>query len=420
MRLLYLCSDFGIDPRGAKGASIHLRAITRALAERSHEVWLLSPKGAPADGAPVRALLPGGCPPVEQAARMLKQWLSEHELSDSAAREFRPLIYNAWVREPAQQMLRTNPPEAIVERLSLFGHVGVDLANAFDVPLILEVNAPLTEEATRYRSLEMGGLAASIERRVYQRADAVMAVSEALADHLVADGVDREKIHVVPNGADIDVFAAAPSRDECRAKLGLGDEFTIGFVGSLKAWHGVDVLLAAFEMMRRRGTDARLVIVGTGPCETALREQAARFGLNGAVSFTGAVAHEEIPALLGAMDVAAAPFRDAPGFYFSPIKLFEYMAAGTCVVASRLGQIAEVIEDGVTGLLCDPGDPKALAAALERARRSVELRSSLGEAASDAARSRHTWARAAEEVSRIVEHAVQRRSRHAEPAAASG
>lgn len=416
MRLLYVCSDFGIAPSGTKGASVHLRAITRALCDLGHEVLLLSPKNAPDEANtpgcgnrdhPVRPLLPGGCPPAEQTGRLLKRWLQDRGLRDSVARELRPLIYNAWVHGQALEALRSDPPDAIVERLSLFGHVGIDLAEALNVPLITEVNAPLVEEARTFRSLQLMDLAREIEQRVLFRADAVITVSAVLADKLAGTGVSRQKLHVIPNGVDVALFDGAPSREVCRTKLGFVDEFVIGFAGSLKEWHGVDVLLSAFALLRLDDPSARLLIVGTGPGESRLREKAAEMNMGEAVIFTGAVPHDRVPDLLRAMDVAVAPFCRVDSFYFSPIKLFEYMVSGTCVVASRLGQMTEVIQDGVNGFLFVAGDERDLCSVLDKARQSPDLRQRLGSQAAQTARARYTWSHTARATSSVIKACVE-------------
>ncbi|MBI4717173.1 MAG: glycosyltransferase family 4 protein [Planctomycetes bacterium] len=401
MRVLYVCSDHGVKPDGVKGASVHLRAITAGLARLGHEVQVLSPNGAPGGDHPAPAVLPDA-PGISAAVRPLKNWLLEHGLDEGVAREFRSLLYNAWANEQAPAAMANRPPEAIVERLSLFSHLGLDLATAFDVPLVVEVNAPLTKEAAEFRSLHLRSLAGEIERRVLERADRVVVVSAALRERLTAKGVHPDKIHVVPNGVDVHAFSAAPPRQECRAALGLRDEFVVGFAGSLKAWHGVDVLLAAFRETWRRDSKARLVIVGTGPAEPMLRQMADTLGLCGAVIFTGAVPHERVPALLAAMDVAVAPFRAVEDFYFSPIKLFEYMASGACVVASRLGQIQEVIKHEVSGLLCAPDDVSALAASLETARRSPALRARLSASARATVETGYTWKHTAGRVEQVL------------------
>jgi glycosyltransferase involved in cell wall biosynthesis len=132
-------------------------------------------------------------------------------------------------------------------------------------------------------------------------------------------------------------------------------------------------------------------------------------GIAESVTFTGAVSHDRVPELLRAMDVAVAPFRRMEGFYFSPIKLFEYMASGTCVIASRLGQISQVIEDGSSGLLCEPDDISDLHAKLQRVRQSVDLRERLANRALRVVRQHHTWRHAAERTCEITQRAIENR-----------
>jgi glycosyltransferase involved in cell wall biosynthesis len=408
MRLLYLCSDFGIDPAGTKGASVHLRAITQGLADLGCEIRLLSPKAGPGDDHPAKRILPAGCPPVDQCGRLLKGWMTDRGLGDGLAKELRPLLYNAWVLESAKAALAAQPVDVIIERLSLLGHVGIDLADALRVPLIVEVNALLTDEARQFRSLQLGGLADEIERRVLTRADAVLPVSRQLADQIAARGVPREKLHVIPNGADVQRFAAAPAKATCRAQLGLGQRFVAGFVGSLKPWHGADVLLAAFARVLAEEPEARLLVVGDGPEAAGLRELAQRLEIASAVVFIGAVEHDKVPLYLRAMDVAAAPYCPLDGFYFSPIKLFEYMAAGTSVVASDIGQCRDVIDSERNGLLCPPGDDGALSAALLRLARAPELRDRLAADAFQTVISQYTWRRAAEQTLEVVQVVLTR------------
>jgi glycosyltransferase involved in cell wall biosynthesis len=410
VRLLYLCSDFGIDPGGTKGASIHLRAITKALAELGHDVRLLSPKDGPAAPHPARRLLAAGCPPADESSRILKAWMLSRDLGDGLARELRPLVYNAWALERAAALLRSEPVDAIVERLSLHGHLGLDLAEALGVPHVVEVNALLTVEAARFRGLQLPEIAETIETRVLQRADAIVAVSEALAEQIAARGVSRDVIHVVPNGADIEHFANAPSRAECRTRLNLGaEDFVVGFLGTLKPWHGADALVDAFARLAARIAGARLLIVGSGPEESRLAGLAESLGVADRCVFVGAVEHSRVPELLAAIDVATAPYREMDGFYFSPIKLFEYMAAGTCVIASNIGQIHDIIEHERSGLLCPPGDVPALAAALERVHSRPDLRGRLAEAGRQKAIREHSWTAAGRKVEAAIEAAIARR-----------
>lgn len=412
MRILYVCTDFGIAPGGVKGASIHLRSITNALREVGHQVELLCARDGGEERADLSAALAKERSAAESAGQLLHRWLVDHELSPAPASESRSLLFNAGAFRSCVETLRESPPDIIIERHCMLGHLGLDLARELGIPLLLEVNAPITREASTYRSVYNVSLATEIEARVLRDADGVVAVSSQLKNELVAAGVEASKIEVIPNGFDPAAFTDLPSLDECRARLGLSGRRVIGFAGSLKLWHGCDVLLQAFEKIAARDAEAHLLIVGTGPAERELRETARQLGLSERVRFTGGVDHSEIPSLLGAMDVAVAPFRSVEKFYFSPIKLFEYMAANRCVVASRLGQIAEVIEDGVTGLLCEPDDPEDLVSKLRWALRSKSARMQLGERAGAVARERFTWTRAARATEALAGRLVERRRGH--------
>lgn len=402
MKLLYVCSDFGITPTGTKGASIHLRAITRALSDLGHRVDLLSPHPGPGGDHPAYSLLATDLAGPPAASGDLRRWLKGHGLPHSVAGEMRSLLYNDWAVPRALGVLEQDPPDAIVERLSLMSHVGLDLSRDLKCPLLVEVNALLSREAKQFRQLEMVSLAERIEHRVLQRADAVMVVSKQLGASLADFGVAPSKIHVIPNGAEIEAFDPEDDGHLIRDALQLGEAFVVGFVGSLKIWHGVDVLISGFKMLHDRDAGAKLLIVGTGPTEQSLREQADEMGLGESVVFTGAVDHADIPKHLSAMDVTTAPFRTVDAFYFSPIKLFEYMAAGRCVVASQLGQIEDVIADGENGVLCRPDDAESLADALITLWSDPDLRRRMASMARDCAERDYTWRMAATTTSDLI------------------
>jgi len=151
-------------------------------------------------------------------------------------------------------------------------------------------------------------------------------------------------------------------------------------------------------MLRRHVANARLLVVGDGPERSRLEGDLAQRGLRESAVFTGAVAPDVVPGLLASMDVAVAPYPELANFYFSPLKVYEYMAAGLPIVASRVGQLAELLRHEETGLLCPPGDAPALASALERLRGDGDLRKRLGFAARATAVQKHTWAAVARRI----------------------
>ena len=263
----------------------------------------------------------------------------------------------------------------------------MDFAQARGIPGLLEVNAPLIEEQSAHRQLIDRPSALRVAEHVFARASALIAVSHEVADYLERFPKARGRIHVLPNGVNPDRFRPEV-RPSCPSRPGI---FTIGFVGSLKPWHGLATLVEAFFLLRQSGPDCRLLIVGEGPERERLTDDLSRRGLLEATHLTGAVSPADVPGLLASMDVAVAPYPQLPHFYFSPLKVFEYMAAGRPVVASRIGQLADLIDDGVNGLLCPPGNAAALAGALERLRQDGQLRERLGETARAHMLGEHTW-----------------------------
>ena len=372
MRILYVCADFGVPVYGHKGASIHLRAMARAFAQSGHDIHILSPaierEGNLEFDLPVSA-------PVSMAAhqpaldllRKADKAMGTTSTGHPArtGHEVRNVLFNQLLAGAADAW-RAFGADFVYERYALFGWGGLAFARALGVPHVLEVNAPLCLEQERARGLHMGDVARAVEARVWSGTDAVLAVSEELAAFIRDAGTPAERVHVLANGVDVEKFAAAAGRGRAvRAELGLGAGPVIGFVGSLKSWHGTDVLLEAFATLRPRWPEARLLIVGDGPMAESLRALAQERNLGAAAVFTGAVDHARIPELLDAMDFTVAPYRAASDFYFSPMKIYESLAAGRPVVASNLGQVAQLIEAGYVEPAA-PGDTASLAAAMER------------------------------------------------------
>jgi glycosyltransferase involved in cell wall biosynthesis len=413
MKILYLCFDSGIDLSGVKGASIHVRSFVRALTELGHEVIVVgtrvnSPEsfetltGAPVLRAPLsprsRALLT-----ALKAKRFLTPGLG-------SARDLVRAFHNIEFFRVAEKCVSRLLPNFIYERYSLWGTAGQRLARSHAIPLLLEVNSPLAYEEQKYRGGSvLRPLARWVERRTWRGADLLVAVSQALSSHFEDAGVRVGKVQILSNAVDTQLFNPEANDDSLRSRLKLDGRFVVGFVGSFKAWHGVSFLLEAFRQLRE-DTSYHLLLVGDGPMRPALEQEAGRVGLREAVTFVGNVPHEEVPRYLALMDLAVAPYPALEDFYFSPLKLFEYMAGSRAIVASRVGQVAEVIADGRTGLLYEPGNQEALIACIRRLRGDETLRKELGQNARMAC-SMSTWRRNAERVVHWVEPILQHSAR---------
>ena len=405
MNVAYLCADRGIPVLGFKGASVHVREMVCAFARTGHEVTLFCTQRGAGNPAP-----PGSClelPTQDDSARIAA--LAE-ELGVSAAaadktlrRELERLAQDralpAWVLASLNAMGRV--PDLLYERYSLFHRAGVEIAAALGIPHILEVNAPLVEEQAQFRGLAQRELAERTEREVFARADHVVAVSAAMKGYVMRQGVPEARVTVLPNGVDGGRFHPGVDGRELRARHGLGEHPVIGFVGSLKPWHGIDLLLDAFRSVRERHPEARLLVVGDGPAMDELRLRAASAPFAGSVELAGHVAHGEVPAYLAAMDVTVAPYQPREEFYFSPMKVIESMAAGRPVVAPRIGQIEELVRDGVEGRLYRPGDTAACAAAVCELLDDAGSRREMGRRAAHRAHCDFAWEANAERVAAL-------------------
>ena len=397
MKILYLCSDAGIPVLGRKGASVHVREMVGAFARAGHQVVLAapvlnkSPWEKPAEvNANVLHLRPAAS--AQSVAQHVRDYFQQLGLDSSLPGELRRILYNRELESELMRRFDSEPPDFIYERAALYATAGALIARSLNVPRLVELNAPLAVEQSAYRGNGLGELGAKAEQWALARADAVLAVSNALRDHVVELGIDPAKVHVVPNGVNTDLFHPAPPDPSLRDRLGLGKGPILGFVGGLRPWHGTELLPELLARVSARHSGAQLLIAGDGPLRAELERSISERGLAGRVVFTGAVAHEEIPAVIRQFDVAVAPYPalDHP-FYFSPLKLFEYMACGVSVVAANCGQIAEILRDGETGLLHPPGDLDALADACDALLRNPKRRLLLGQSAAELVRGNFTW-----------------------------
>ena len=371
MRVAYVCMDPGVPVFGTKGCSVHVQEIVRAFGRRGAQLTLFATR---AGGEP-----PAIFPPCET------RFLIPRETTGAAAREQQLFDLN----EPLRAALaEARPFDLVYERYSLWSFAAMAYANQTGIPALLEVNAPLIDEQAETRHLIDRERARNVAERAFSAAGVLMAVSQEVANYLETWPSARGRICVVMNGVDAD--RVRPER--ARPSRATGDAFTIGFVGTLKPWHGLGVLAEAFDLAYRSSSSCRLLVVGAGPEETRLVEDLRQRGLLDVSQLTGAVPPQRVPALLASMDVAVAPARADGHFYFSPLKLFEYMAAGLPIVAASIGQIPEIIQDGVNGLLCAPGDGSAMAAAIDRVRGDPVLAARLGAAARETVLQSHTWA----------------------------
>jgi glycosyltransferase involved in cell wall biosynthesis len=414
MKILYLCFDTGIDLSGLKGASIHVRSFVHALSALGHEVTVVGTKmSSPESFEAATHATAFGAPLASWNRKLLRAMKAGNQImgrSHGRGRDVIRVFHNPEFFRVADEFARRHLPSFVYERYSLWGTAGIRLARKWSIPLVLEVNSPLSYEEQHFRDgVAFPALARWAERRIWRRADVLVAVSEAFRSRFEKAGVAPQKVRVLPNAVDTSLFRAEVDDDSLRSRLNLDGRFVVGFVGSFKAWHGVDILFKAFARLRGEDAAYHLLLVGDGPMRTTLEDETRRLGLQEVVTFVGSVPHEDVPRYLAVMDVAVAPYPALEDFYYSPLKLYEYMAAGRAIVASKIGQVGEAVADGLTGLLYEPDDVEGLLHCLHRLRSDKKLKRELGLNARMAC-SKNTWRQSAERVVGWVEPLLEHKA----------
>lgn len=365
--------------RAEDGQAVHIRSMQQAFRDAGCEVRELSlvrraGQAPAAAGAPAR-------------------W-SVLSLLPDFVRELAEYQYSSWARPRIERAVREEGVDFVYERYAFGNTGGVDAARASGVPLVLEVNSPMVLELSKTRGLSFPARAKRVEERIFRSADRVCTVTRVLGDMLVAMGVDPGRVFVTQNGVHLAHYAygdRAAARLRAQGELGLSaglrERLLFGFVGYYRPWHRLDLVLDA--LATRELAHAGLVLVGEGPAHAELVERTRRLGLADRVHYAGPRPHAAVAALLPAFDAALVP---AINPYASPLKLFEYMAAGLPSLAPDQPNLREVLADGAEALLVRPDDAGSLHAAMARLASDAALRARLGAAARSAVETRdYTW-----------------------------
>jgi glycosyltransferase involved in cell wall biosynthesis len=359
MRILY---SHRINSHDGQG--VHVMELVRALREAGHEVHMVGP------GFFEGSDFGGESRMVARLRRLLPSFLGElAELAYTIPAYFR--LKAAW---------RATKPDFVYERCNLYFLAGAWLARRHKAKLFLEVNSPLADERAKHGGLRLAWLARRLERFTWRSAHRVLPVTQVLADILAANGVDRDRITVIPNGVDLSRFPAriaAPS----------DGSITLGFVGFVRAWHGLDQVI---QGMARGAHNSRLVVVGEGPATPELQALAATLGISARVHFAGLVPPAQVGGYVKDFDIALQPSATP---YASPLKIFDYMAAACAIVAPDQPNIREILVHQETALLFNPTEAGGMWHAVETLIGDAQLRARLGQSArAELQRRDFTWA----------------------------
>ncbi len=364
MRILYCAIDQAVP--GTKGGAVHVTAVAEGLSALGHDLHVLV---APGEGP-----FPPG--PVH--------WIAMRP--PLGAKQLR------WMRTAAvRRIVRTLMPDTVIERYYNFAGEGIAAGAEAGVTTVLEVNAPVVDHPGSAKALIDRALLVEPMRRrrerMCARADLIVTPTSAI----LPQDIPRSKILELEWGADADRFRPGATGT---LPFPVPKGIVAVFAGAFRNWHGAVNLARAVRELRERGhRDISAVFIGDGPELARVRAETATLDN---VVIAGAVPHAQMPACLAAAHIGVAPFDAAAhrplslGFYWSPLKIFEYMAAGLPVVAPAINRIPSLVQHEREGLLYDPAVPGALAAALERLIDRA-LRETLGRAARERAVRDYSW-----------------------------
>lgn len=361
MRILY---SHRIQSRD--GQSVHVEELVHAFRAAGHEVMVVGP------GAYEKAEFGGESSLIATIRRLLPGF----------ARELAELAYNIPATLRLARAFRAFRPDFVYERYNLYFLAGSMLARWSATPVFLEVNSPLAEERSKFGGLTLRRLAFAVERFTWRSPARVLPVTRVLGQTVIEAGVPADRIRIVPNGIVLDRFPPRPPRGD-------QTQVVLGFVGFVRDWHGLDTVIAALAD-EAAATNVSLVIVGDGPARAALEQQSVALGIADRVRFSGLVPQDQVANRVMAFDIALQPGVTP---YASPLKIFDYMAAGCAIAAPDQPNIREILRHEHTALLFDPDSHASRWDAINRLIRDPALRRRLGAAArAELEHQSYTWA----------------------------
>lgn len=245
----------------------------------------------------------------------------------------------------------------------LFQTRGLQIAKKLGLPSVLFVDAPYVWESKKWGINRFGWEWFAKKRgdcKPLKKADLVLVVSEEVKQAVLGLGIEEDKILITPCTVSTNRFDKADALTK-RNSLGLADSFVIGWVGSFRKFHSLDLLIEAFKDVADTIPHAKLLLVGDGPERIRLQEKAIEIGLNDFVIFTGNIPHNDVNDYIGSFDIAVLPSQSNEGFHYSPLKLREFFAAGIPVIASSVGDVKFVMEESNGGWLIPAGSKSSIA-----------------------------------------------------------
>jgi glycosyltransferase involved in cell wall biosynthesis len=384
VRILFLALDVNLS--GITGDSSHVRELANSLSRIGNELALVG--YIPEDSK-------DGVPSLEENNRItLHVPTSRRGMS---------------ILRFCSRVIREFKPDVIYER-RFSAKIGATLSVIHKLPLVIEINGLVEEELetigdTKQAKKVSGRTRRTLRKRFFSRARKIVAVTEGIKSGL-HEGyrVPLEKMVVVHNGANTELFKPM-DKDFCRRELNLKEDGKyLLFVGNLISWQGIDDVIKAVPNVLEAIPEAELLIVGDGPQREELEKLAGSLNLSEVIRFTGFVPYDRVPLYMGASDICVAP-KKVLGSGYSPLKLYEYMACGRPVVASKVEGF-QVLEEGA-GLLFEPDNVEEIASKSVGLLSDQELMDSMGKRGRKIAEEEYSWRVVAERVSGVLQEVVK-------------
>lgn len=380
------------DPHAARGGpGVHIASSTAALRDLGHSVEVIGP-AIDATRAPTAT------------KRERYAW---RRAVAAYVYEPRALVRSLWNVRRELARVRATKPDVLVARYEAFEYAPIVVARTLNVPLIWEVNGA-TAEITRWNpELVLYPGTQALERWAMNAAAATFVVSQELRDQLAVAGICRERIAVIPNGADPRQFG--PALRTAIPPLPIPeDAVVVGYLGSFSSWHDVPTMLRLMRTIAADHPQVRFVLAGARLTDLAPDHQDALRALGDRVIVPGVIPIAEAARWMARFDVALSLYPKIESFYFSPVKLFEYMASGAAIVATDIGQQGHILRHSVNAMLTPPGDEEAARTAIETLLRDPELRQRIGHAARATLVEHYTWTHNARRIVALCERVLSR------------
>lgn len=282
-------------------------------------------------------------------------------------------VVNQWhviktLSKRIEQVIEQEKPDVLhAHSPALNGLAALQANKKFGLPVVYECRAFWEDAAVDHGTSSENGirykLTRNLETKVFKEADRVTTICEGLRQDIVARGIPKDKVTVIPNAVDVSHFTYGAEADETlRQSLGLKDKLVLGFIGSFYAYEGLPLLLEALPKMLARNPELRVLLVGGGPQENLVKQKVQDLGIQDQVILTGRVPHSEVQSYYNMVDLLVYPRLDMRlTDLVTPLKPLEAMAQGKLVLASDVGGHKELIHDGYNGFLFEAGSADALA-----------------------------------------------------------